>query len=197
SLACTTSLALCLGSAAQAASSNSTEGTSMSTNPRVSIQTSQGPILIELNAEKAPKTVENFLTYVNEGFYDGTVFHRVINNFMVQGGGFDASMKQKQTNAPVENEADHGLKNNRYTLAMARTSDPHSATAQFFINVADNDFLNFTAPPPNGWGYAVFGKVIEGTEIVDKIKTVKTGNKGFHQDVPTEDVIIEKATVVE
>lgn len=169
----------------------------MSTNPRVQLQTSQGDIVIELDAEKAPKTVENFLTYVKEGFYDGTVFHRVINNFMVQGGGFDAGMKQKQTHAPVENEADNGLKNNRYTLAMARTADPHSATAQFFINVADNDFLNFTSPTPNGWGYAVFGKVVEGTDVVDKIKGVKTGNKGFHQDVPSEDVLIEKASVVE
>ncbi|MBB5213682.1 peptidylprolyl isomerase [Parapusillimonas granuli] len=169
----------------------------MSTTPRVNLQTNQGAILIELDAEKAPKTVENFLTYVREGFYDGTIFHRVINNFMIQGGGFEAGMKQKQTHAPVENEANNGLKNNRYTLAMARTADPHSATAQFFINVADNDFLNFTAPTPNGWGYAVFGKVVEGTEIVDKIKTVKTGNKGFHQDVPTDDVVIEKATVVD
>ena len=169
----------------------------MSTTPRVKLQTSMGDLLIELNAEKAPKTVENFLTYVKEGFFDGTVFHRVINNFMIQGGGFEAGMKQKPTHAPVDNEADNGLKNERYTLAMARTSDPHSATAQFFINVADNDFLNFTSPTPNGWGYAVFGKVIEGTEIVDQIKVVKTGNKGFHQDVPLEDVVIEKATIVE
>ncbi len=169
----------------------------MSTSPRVKLQTNQGDILIELNAEKAPNTVANFLNYVNSGFYDGTVFHRVINNFMVQGGGFEAGMKQKPTEAPVKNEADNGLKNNKYTLAMARTSDPHSATAQFFINVADNDFLNFTAPTPNGWGYAVFGQVVEGTEIVDKIKGVRTGNKGFHQDVPVEDVIIEKATVAE
>ena len=169
----------------------------MSSTPRVKLQTNHGDILIELDAEKAPKSVENFLTYVNEGFYDGTVFHRVINNFMVQGGGFDATMKQKQTNAPVENEANNGLKNDRYTLAMARTSDPHSATAQFFINIADNDFLNFTSPTPNGWGYAVFGKVVEGTDVVDKIKAVKTGTKGFHQDVPTEDVVIEKATAVE
>ncbi|NYT81490.1 peptidylprolyl isomerase [Alcaligenaceae bacterium] len=169
----------------------------MSTTPRVNLQTNQGAILIELDAEKAPKTVENFLTYVKEGFYDGTVFHRVINNFMIQGGGFEVGMKQKQTHAPVENEANNGLKNNRYTLAMARTADPHSATAQFFINVADNDFLNFTSPTPNGWGYAVFGKVVEGTEIVDKIKTAKTGNKGFHQDVPAEDIVIEKATVVD
>lgn len=169
----------------------------MSTSPRVKLQTNQGDILIELNAEKAPDTVANFLNYVNSGFYDGTVFHRVINNFMIQGGGFEAGMKQKPTEAPVKNEADNGLKNNKYTLAMARTSDPHSATAQFFINVADNDFLNFTAPTSNGWGYAVFGQVVEGTEIVDKIKGVRTGNKGFHQDVPVEDVIIEKATVAE
>lgn len=169
----------------------------MSTTPRVKLLTNKGEILIELDAAKAPKTVANFLTYVQEGFYDGTIFHRVINNFMVQGGGFDAGMKQKQTHAPIENEADNGLKNDRYTLAMARTADPHSATAQFFINVADNDFLNFTAPTPNGWGYAVFGKVVEGTDVVDAMKAVKTGNKGFHQDVPTEDVVIEKATVVE
>lgn len=169
----------------------------MSTSPRVKLQTNQGDILIELNAEKAPNTVANFLNYVNSGFYDGTVFHRVINNFMIQGGGFEAGMKQKPTEAPVKNEADNGLKNNKYTLAMARTSDPHSATAQFFINVADNDFLNFTAPTSNGWGYAVFGQVIEGTDIVDKIKGVRTGNKGFHQDVPVDDVVIEKATVAE
>ncbi|MBC7202671.1 MAG: peptidylprolyl isomerase [Pusillimonas sp.] len=169
----------------------------MSNQPQVRMQTNYGEILIQLNAEKAPKTVENFLTYVREGFYDGTIFHRIINNFMIQGGGFETGMKQRDTHAPVENEADNGLKNNRYTLAMARTSDPHSATAQFFINVSDNDFLNFTAPTSNGWGYAVFGEVIEGTDVVDKIKSVSTGNKGFHQDVPVEDVIIEKAVVVE
>ncbi len=197
SLVCAASLALSLGSAAQAASSTSNQGKSMSTSPRVSLQTNQGDILIELDAEKAPKTVENFLRYVKEGFYDGTIFHRVINNFMIQGGGFEPGMKQKQTHAPIENEANNGLKNDRYTLAMARTSDPHSATAQFFINIADNDFLNFTSPTPNGWGYAVFGKVVEGTDVVDKIKSVKTGSKGFHQDVPVEDVVIEKATVVE
>lgn len=186
-------------SSATAANPNnhSTQGETMSNQPQVRIQTNHGEMLIQLNAEKAPKTVENFLTYVREGFYDGTVFHRVINNFMIQGGGFEAGMKQKDTHAPIENEADNGLKNNRYTLAMARTSDPHSATAQFFINVSDNDFLNFTAPTSNGWGYAVFGEVIEGTEVVDKIKNVSTGNKGFHQDVPVEDVIIEKAVVVE
>lgn len=169
----------------------------MDSNPRVDLHTNMGDIVIELNAEKAPKTVENFLTYVKEGFYDGTIFHRVINNFMIQGGGFEVGMKQKQTHAPIGNEADNGLKNDKYTVAMARTSDPHSATAQFFINVANNEFLNFTAPTPNGWGYAVFGKVVEGTDVVDKIKQVKTGTKGFHQDVPLEDVIIEKATVVE
>nr|WP_322997380.1 peptidylprolyl isomerase [Castellaniella sp.] len=177
--------------------SNSTQGQSMSTHPQVKLHTNKGDMLIELDAEKAPKTVENFLNYVKEGFYNGTIFHRVINNFMVQGGGFDADMKQKQTNATVENEANNGLKNDRYTLAMARTSDPHSATAQFFINVADNDFLNFTSPTPNGWGYAVFGRVIEGTDVVDEMKKVKTGNKGFHQDVPVDDLIIESATIVE
>jgi peptidyl-prolyl cis-trans isomerase B (cyclophilin B) len=197
SLACALTLALCMGFTAQAASSTSNQGNTMSTSPRVKLQTSQGDIIIELNAEKAPKTVENFLTYVKEGFYDGTIFHRVINNFMIQGGGFEAGMKQKQTHATIENEANNGLKNDRYTLAMARTSDPHSASAQFFINVSDNDFLNFTSPTPNGWGYAVFGTVVEGTEVVDKLKGVKTGTKGFHQDVPTEDVLIEKATVIE
>ena len=169
----------------------------MSANPKVKLQTNHGEMLVELNAEKAPKTVENFITYVKDGFFDGTIFHRVINNFMIQGGGFEPGMKQKETRDPVENEANNGLRNNRYTLAMARTSDPHSATAQFFINVADNDFLNHTAPTSNGWGYAVFGEVIEGTDVVDKIKLVKTGSKGFHQDVPVEDVIIEKATIVE
>lgn len=195
---CTVLAILAPGSAAWAATSSSTQGTSvMDTHPRVDLHTNMGDIVIELNPEKAPKTVANFLTYVKEGFYDGTIFHRVINNFMIQGGGFEVGMKQKQTHAPIENEADNGLKNDKYTVAMARTSDPHSATAQFFINVANNEFLNFTAPTPNGWGYAVFGKVVEGTDVVDKIKQVKTGNKGFHQDVPVEDVIIEKATVVE
>lgn len=167
------------------------------TTPRVKLQTNHGDMVIELDAEKAPQTVENFLTYVNDGFYNGTIFHRVIGNFMIQGGGFDTGMKQKETRDPIPNEADNGLKNNQYTIAMARTNDPHSATAQFFINVANNDFLNFTAPTPNGWGYTVFGKVVEGTEVADKIQTLKTGSKGFHQDVPTEDVIIEQASVVE
>lgn len=190
-------LASTISSLAQANTSTTTQGTTMSTNPKVLLQTNKGAITIELDAEKAPKTVANFLNYVNDGFYDGTIFHRVINNFMIQGGGFDANMKQKETNAPIENEANNGLKNDRYTLAMARTNDPHSATAQFFINVSDNDFLNHTNPTPNGWGYAVFGRVIDGTDVVDSIKGVKTGNKGFHQDVPSEDVIIESASVIE
>lgn len=193
---CAAFLAFALTAPALAASSTPNQGTSMTT-PRVKLQTNHGDMVIELDAEKAPQTVENFLAYVNDGFYDGTIFHRVINNFMIQGGGFDNSMKQKKTRDPVPNEADNGLKNNQYTLAMARTSDPHSATAQFFINGANNDFLNFTAPTPNGWGYTVFGTVVEGTEIVDKIQTLKTGTKGHHQDVPVEDVVIESATVIE
>lgn len=196
SLGCVLAFATGLASAASAPL-NPTQGTPMSSHPHVKLHTNMGDMLIELDADKAPKTVENFLTYVKEGFYDGTIFHRVINNFMIQGGGFEPGMKQKQTHAPIENEANNGLKNDRYTLAMARTADPHSATAQFFINVANNDFLNFTAPTSNGWGYAVFGRVIEGTDVVDEIKKVKTGNKGFHQDVPVEDVIIESATLVE
>lgn len=162
----------------------------------VELHTNHGVIRIELDADKAPKSVENFLNYVKNGFYDGTVFHRVINGFMIQGGGFEAGMKQKSTETPIENEANNGLKNNKYTLAMARTNDPHSATAQFFINVSDNDFLNHSAPTPQGWGYAVFGKVVEGQEVVDAIKGVKTGSKGFHQDVPVDDVVIEKAVIV-
>ncbi|WP_281719211.1 peptidylprolyl isomerase [Pandoraea apista] len=162
----------------------------------VELHTNHGVIRIELDADKAPKTVENFLNYVKNGFYDNTVFHRVINGFMIQGGGFEPGMKQKPTEAPIENEANNGLKNDKYTLAMARTNDPHSATAQFFINVSDNDFLNHSAPTQQGWGYAVFGKVVEGQEIVDQIKGVKTGSKGFHQDVPVDDVIIEKAVIV-
>lgn len=182
---------------AQAANSSSQEGITMSTNPQVLLHTNKGDITLELDAEKAPKTVENFLNYVNAGFYDGTIFHRVIPNFMVQGGGFEPGMAQKNTNDPVENEANNGLKNDAYTVAMARTSDPHSATAQFFINVANNDFLNHTNPTPNGWGYAVFGKVVEGKDVVDSLKSVKTGSKGFHQDVPVDDLIIESARVVE
>ena len=153
-----------------------------------------GTITLELDTAKAPKTVENFLSYVNKGHYDGTIFHRVIPGFMIQGGGMEPGMKQKATDKEIENEAHNGLKNDMYTVAMARTNAPHSASSQFFINVGkDNSFLNHTSPTPSGWGYAVFGKVISGTEVVDKIKAVRTGRKGFHDDVPVEDVVIEKA----
>lgn len=162
----------------------------------IKLTTNLGAIILELDAEKAPKTVANFLDYVKAGHYDGTIFHRVIDGFMIQGGGFLPGMRQKPTNAPIENEAANGLKNLRGTIAMARTSDPHSATAQFFINVADNDFLDFRAPSGNGWGYCVFGRVVEGMDVVDKIKSVSTGSRGFHQDVPLEDVVIEKAEIV-
>jgi len=164
--------------------------------PSVLLKTNHGDITLELDAAKAPKSVANFLAYVKSGHYDGTIFHRVIDNFMIQGGGMTAGMKQKATVDQIENEANNGLKNERGTIAMARTSDPHSATTQFFINVNDNDFLNHTAPTPQGWGYAVFGKVSNGMDVVDKIKKVKTGNAGYHQDVPTEDVVIEKASVL-
>ena len=164
--------------------------------PKVAMKTSMGDIVIEVYPDKAPKTAENFLAYVKAGHYDGTIFHRVINNFMIQGGGMTAGMKQKPTLDEIENEANNGLKNDRGTIAMARTSDPHSATAQFFINVNDNDFLNHSAPTPQGWGYAVFGKVSNGMDVVDSIKKVQTGNAGYHQDVPTEDVVIEKASVI-
>ncbi|MBT8542754.1 peptidyl-prolyl cis-trans isomerase [Polynucleobacter paneuropaeus] len=164
---------------------------------KVLLKTNKGDITLSLDAVKAPKTVANFLQYVKAGHYDGTIFHRVINNFMIQGGGMGVGMKEKSTGTPVENEANNGLKNERGTVAMARTSDPHSATAQFFINVNDNDFLNHTAPSAQGWGYAVFGKVTDGLDVVDTIRKVKTGNAGFHQDVPAEDVIIEKASVIE
>ena len=163
----------------------------------VELHTNHGVIKLELDAEKAPKSVENFLTYVKAGHYDNTVFHRVIDGFMIQGGGFEPGMTQKPTQAPITNEANNGLKNVNGSIAMARTNDPHSATAQFFINVNDNDFLNHSSPTPQGWGYAVFGKVVEGMDVVEKIKKVKTGSKGFHQDVPADDVIIEKAVVVE
>jgi peptidyl-prolyl cis-trans isomerase B (cyclophilin B) len=163
---------------------------------QVDLQTNLGVIRIELDAEKAPESVRNFLSYVTKGHYDGTVFHRVIKGFMVQGGGFDANMKQKPTDAQIRNEANNGLKNNHYTLAMARTSDPHSATAQFFINTTDNEFLNFKAENASGWGYAVFGKVVDGAAVVDAIERVKTGRKGFHDDVPLEEVVIEKAALV-
>lgn len=163
----------------------------------VKLETSMGDILIDLDAQKAPKSVANFLDYVTRGHYDGTIFHRVIDGFMIQGGGFTADMAQKETAAPIENEADNGLKNEAYTLAMARTMDPHSATAQFFINVKNNEFLNHTAKNPQGWGYAVFGKVVQGQGVVNKIKGVPTGRKGMHDDVPAEAVIINKAVIVE
>jgi len=166
-------------------------------NPHVELHIAGlGTIKIELDAAKAPNSVANFLAYVNKGHYDGTVFHRVIPGFMIQGGGFEPGMTQKATDKPIDNEANNGLKNNKYTLAMARTNDPHSATAQFFINVADNGFLNHTAPSAQGWGYAVFGKVVAGTDVVDKIAAVKTGQKGFHGDVPKDDVVIEKAVAL-
>jgi peptidyl-prolyl cis-trans isomerase B (cyclophilin B) len=156
----------------------------------------RGVITLELDPAKAPKSVANFLSYVGSGHYDNTVFHRVIKNFMIQGGGFEPGMKQKPTAAPIANEADNGLKNAAYTVAMARTGEPHSATAQFFINVVDNDFLNFQAPTAQGWGYAVFGKVVAGHDVVDAIKAAPTTRKGFHDDVPRDDVVIEKAVVV-
>ena len=164
---------------------------------RVNLHTNHGLIGLELDGEKAPKTVENFVAYVNSGHYDNTIFHRVINGFMIQGGGFEPGMSQKPTQAPIENEAANGLKNDRYTVAMARTNAPHSASAQFFINVANNDFLNFSSPTPQGWGYAVFGKVVEGAEVIEKIKGVKTGSRAGHQDVPVEDVVVTKAEVVQ
>jgi len=166
-------------------------------NPQVELHvTDYGVITLELDQEKAPKSVANFLAYVNKGHYNNTVFHRVIPGFMVQGGGMEPGMNQKPCDAPIENEANNGLKNNNYTVAMARTGDPHSATAQFFINVSDNTFLNHTAPSAQGWGYAVFGKVVAGADVVDKIKAVKTGRKGFHDDVPKDDVILEKAVAL-
>lgn len=164
--------------------------------PVVQLETSKGNITLELNSEKAPKTVENFLNYVKSGHYDGTIFHRVIDGFMVQGGGMETNMNEKPTNAPVENEADNGLSNDTGTIAMARTQDPHSATGQFFINVANNSFLNHTGKNPMGWGYAVFGKVTEGMDVVEAIKGVATGNHGFHQDVPKEAIVINTATIV-
>ncbi len=166
-------------------------------NPQVELHIAgMGVITIELDAEKAPKSAENFLAYVNKGHYDRTIFHRVIDGFMIQGGGFEPGMTQKPTDAPIDNEANNGLKNDKYTLAMARTQAPHSATAQFFINVADNAFLNHTAPSLQGWGYAVFGKVVKGTEIVDQIRGVKTGRNGFHDVVPKEDVVIVNAVAL-
>jgi peptidyl-prolyl cis-trans isomerase B (cyclophilin B) len=166
-------------------------------NPVVELQTSLGAVRIELDAAKAPKTVENFLAYVKSGHYTNTVFHRVIPGFMIQGGGFEPGMKQKDTLAPIANEANNGLKNDKYTLAMARTSDPHSASAQFFINATNNDFLNFKSESSQGWGYAVFGRVVAGTEVVDQIERVRTGRRGFHDDVPVDDVTILGASIFE
>ncbi len=166
-------------------------------NPKVELHiANHGVVTLELDAEKAPLSAANFLSYVNKGHYNNTVFHRVIPGFMVQGGGFEPGMTQKPTDGPIQNEATNGLKNELYTVAMARTNDPHSATAQFFINVANNGFLNHTAPSAQGWGYTVFGKVVSGSDIVKKIEGLPTGRKGFHDDVPKEDVVIEKAVVV-
>ena len=163
----------------------------------VKLHTNFGIITLDLDADKAPDTVANFRQYVTDKHFDNTIFHRVIDGFMIQGGGFEPGMKQKRTRAPVKNEADNGLKNEAYTVAMARTSDPHSATAQFFINVADNDFLNHTAPTPQGWGYCVFGRVTEGRDVVDRIRKVPTGSRAGHQDVPQDDVVIERAELVD
>jgi peptidyl-prolyl cis-trans isomerase B (cyclophilin B) len=166
-------------------------------NPKVELHIAGGGVItLELDEQKAPKTVANFLSYVKKGHYDGTIFHRVIDGFMVQGGGFAPGMSQKPTDAPIENEANNGLKNEKYSVAMARTSAPHSASAQFFINVADNEFLNHKSPTPQGWGYAVFGKVVGGKDVVDRIKAVETGTRSGHGDVPKTDVVIEKAVVV-
>lgn len=164
---------------------------------KVKLSTNHGDIVLQLDAEKAPQTTENFVQYVKDGHYDGTVFHRVIKGFMIQGGGFEADMSQKKTRASIQNEADNGLKNKKYSIAMARTMDPHSASAQFFINASDNDFLNHSGKNTQGWGYAVFGEVIEGREVVDAIEKVATGSKAGHQDVPKDDVIIEKAEIIE
>ncbi|WP_292481416.1 peptidylprolyl isomerase [Methylophaga sp.] len=168
-----------------------------SAHPKVKLSTNHGDIVIALNADKAPETVKNFIQYVESGFYDGTIFHRVIENFMIQGGGFDESFKQKKSEASIQNEADNGLSNKKGTVAMARTGDPHSATAQFFINTKDNDFLDHRDKTMQDWGYAVFGEVIEGMDVVDAIRKVKTTMRGGHQDVPAEAVVIEKAIVVE
>ncbi|WP_201592929.1 peptidylprolyl isomerase [Psychrobacter fozii] len=164
--------------------------------PVVELDTSMGAIVIELNEEKAPKTVENFLNYVKSGQYDGTIFHRIIDGFMIQGGGMDAEMNEKPTNAPVENEADNGLRNDKGTIAMARTQDPHSATSQFFVNVKDNDFLNHTGKNMQGWGYTVFGKVTSGMDVIEKMRGVPTGRFGMHADVPKEPVVINSATII-
>lgn len=175
----------------------STSQSAQQSDPAVKLETNYGNVIVRLDARKAPVTTANFLQYVKSGHYDGTIFHRVINNFMIQGGGMTADMKEKRTNSPIHNEADNGLKNRKYTIAMARTGNPHSATSQFFINTKDNAFLDFKAQTPQGWGYAVFGKVIKGMDVVDKIEAVATGSKSFHDDVPLSPVIIKKAYVLE
>ncbi len=177
-------------------SNTNTQEITMSNMPVVQLETSMGNITIELNEEKAPKTVENFLNYVQSGHYEGTIFHRVIDGFMIQGGGMDADMNEKNTNAPIQNEADNGLKNDKGTIAMARTQDPHSATSQFFINVKDNDFLNHTGKNAQGWGYTVFGKVTDGMDVIEKIRSVPTGRYGMHADVPKEPIVIQSAKIV-
>ncbi len=190
-------LALVLGIGCASLPCASTSAAKGGKNVKVKLQTSKGDIVLELDGEKAPVTVENFVQYVKDGFYDGVIFHRVIDGFMIQGGGFTPDMNQKTTRASIKNEADNGLKNDVYTIAMARTPDPHSASAQFFINVKDNDFLNFRSPTAQGWGYAVFGKVVEGSDVVDAIAKVKTGNFGPFGDVPLEPVLITRAEVLE
>ena len=174
-----------------------TEKNMSNTHTKVKLTTSLGEFVIQLEDEKAPVSAANFIAYVKQGFYNGTIFHRVIPGFMAQGGGFDAAFKQKDTNAPIKNEADNGLKNKRGTLAMARTNDPNSATAQFFVNYKDNSFLDHTGPTPSGWGYAVFGEVTEGMDVVDSMAKQATGNRGMHQDVPKTDIVIEKAEIIE
>jgi peptidyl-prolyl cis-trans isomerase B (cyclophilin B) len=195
SLLTPTLLALSLHAKAQVSSPSALKGKSKMQKIEFHIQ-NHGVITLELDAEKAPKTVANFVQYARDGHYDGTIFHRVIDGFMIQGGGFDSKMDQKPTRPTINNEADNGLKNDKYTVAMARTSAPHSASAQFFINGAKNDFLNFRAPTQDGWGYTVFGRVVEGTEIVDKLSKVATGSKGGHGDVPREDILVTKAVVL-
>jgi peptidyl-prolyl cis-trans isomerase B (cyclophilin B) len=189
-------LMLCISATPSFAMDKKTE-IKMSSTPKVKFTTSLGPFVIQLNAEKAPVSTANFLTYVNDGFYNGTIFHRVIKGFMAQGGGFDTKFNQKKTHDPIKNEADNGLSNKRGTVAMARTNDPDSATAQFFINYKDNHFLDYTAPNVSGWGYAVFGEVVEGLDVVDKMAQEPTGNRNGHQDVPKTDIVVEKAEVLE
>ncbi|ESS66523.1 peptidyl-prolyl cis-trans isomerase Cyp18 [Methyloglobulus morosus KoM1] len=190
------SVLLCLSATLTFATENKMTAPSSSSSNKVKLTTSLGEIIVQLNTEKAPVSSANFLTYVNEGFYNGTVFHRVIKGFMAQGGGFDTAFKQKAVHDPIKNEADNGLANKRGTLAMARTNDPNSATAQFFINYKDNAFLDHSSPTPSGWGYAVFGEVVEGMDVVDKMAEQPTGNRAGHQDVPKTDIVIEKAEVI-